>query len=586
MTPCTKFSCVLFCLLIGVVVEVSSQKYGMRCIAHYISSDKVHIEIICEKGRTPRFYFADRIDCYEGKQSSKHPPIVEGMAFQNCQLHRMPDIFKYFTNLKQLNVSHTDLQQIRAPNFDGAKALSTLIVSHNELTEILSSSFSNAKELKRVDLSHNQINRIDPFAFDETQHLTDLNLSHNNLSTIDNRTFSTLPNLDRLDLGYNLIEVIENVLFNNLQSVKMLNLKNNRLHRLPCQIFNQLKSIELLDMTENRLGEFNTSCIQSEKPFAVFIDRNRLLNLTLAPNVGEIHAAGNTIKWISIRHHLRNITILDLANNRIGNIPEVISHLSASLKALNVSGNSVDKLNVSTFGQFDHLQHLSMRNTNLSNIQFGTFHHQRKLISLDISNNDLKTVNFEIFWRNFEMLESLHLNENNLTEVDGLNRMNFPKLKEFDISGNLFKCNYLVKFLKQWEHVHLISVKNSSTDRTHVDGIDCYVDAEKKPEKKQTTTQQPIHIAPKSECQNRSDSDRIGNEFTHNMMRSMTFIFVALCILCFVYVVKIIVSLWLANKRIQMDACERKVSYLHEQRKDGDTQSTITMNSTLSGGAC
>lgn len=581
MIPCTKFNCVVFCLLIGIAkVQSLNYEFTTGC-----NLDKVSIKFICELGRPQRYYFADtKIKCYEGPLLvSVNPPKFHEMAFQNCQFHRMPNIFQNYTNLKQLNISHIDLQQIRAPNFEGARSLSTLIASHNELTEILSSVFSNAKELRTVDLSHNQINRIDPFAFDESQHLTDLNLSHNNLSTLDNRTFSTLPNLERLNLGYNLFEVIENVLFDNLQRMKILNLNQNRLHRLPCPIFSQLKSIELLNLTENNLGAFNTSCVQSEKSFAVFIGQNRLVHLILSPNLSEIHAANNIIKWISIDLHLQNITILDLANNSIGNIPEIISHLSPSLHALNVSDNSVHKLNVSTFGQFVHLVHLSLRNTNLSNIQFGTFHHQRKLLSLDISKNDLKKINFAVFWRNFEILETLHLNENNLTEVDGLNRMNFPKLKAFNICGNLFKCEYLVKFLKQWEHVHLISLKNASTDRTHVDGIDCYVDAEKS-DKNKTTTQHPIHIATKSECQTKSNSEHIGKEFMHNMLRSMTFIFVALCILCFVYVIKIIVSLWLANKRIRMNAIERNVTYLHRQRKDGDTQSTKTMNTMLTNG--
>lgn len=584
MRPCTKFSYVVFYLLIGIVnVQLQKYEFKTECSAYYTNSNKIHIEFFCEMGHPPRYYFGDsRIECYKGQPFSVNPPRVEEMSFfQNCQLHRMPEIFKYYTNLKQLNVSHTDLQQIRVQHFEGARSLLTLIASHNELKEILSSVFSNAKELKTVDLSHNQINRIDPFAFDEAQHLTDLNLSHNNLITLDNRTFSTLTNLERLDLGYNSIEIIENMLFDNLKRMKILNLDKNRLHRLPCQLFNQLKSVESLNLTENSLGEFNTSCVQSEKLFSVFIDQNRLVNLTLSPNVSEIHAAGNIIKWISIDFHLQNITKMDLAQNHIENIPEVISQLSSSLKALNVSDNSVDKLNVSTLAKFQNLEHLSLQNTNLSNIQFGTFHHQRKLLSFDISKNSMNKINFEVFWRNFEILESLHLNENNLTDVDGLNRMNFPKLKEFDISGNLFKCDYLVKFLKQWEHVHLISLKHSLTDRTHVDGIDCYVDTEK-PDKNETNTQYPIVMsATKSECQNKTDSEHIGKEFTHNMMRSMTFIFIALCILCFVYVVKIIVSLWLANKRVQMNVIERNVSYFHKQRKDGDSQSTTTMNSIL-----
>lgn len=60
---------------------------------------------------------------------------------------------------------------------------------------------------------------------------------------------------------------------------------------------------------------------------------------------------------------------------------------------------------------------------NLTNIQFATFHRQRKLKTLDIAYSNLKKINFTSFQYAFDGLETLYVDENNINELDSSVRL-------------------------------------------------------------------------------------------------------------------------------------------------------------------
>lgn len=90
---------------------------------------------------------------------------------------------------------------------------------------------------------------------------------------------------------------------------------------------------------------------------------------------------------------------------------------------------------------------------------------------LDLSYNDLNSIDFHLFLRNFQHLESLNLEGNNLTEIDTITRVHFPNLSALGISKNRFTCDYLAKFLLQWHDLKL--VHNPSSNQMHIGGADC-----------------------------------------------------------------------------------------------------------------
>lgn len=137
-------------------------------------------------------------------------------------------------------------------------------------------------------------------------------------------------------------------------------------------------------------------------------------------------------------------------------------------------------MNVSTFESFDNLEYLSLRNTSLSNIQYGTFYHQQQLRYLDISNNDLKKINFSTLHWNLGQLERLHLDGNDLNDLSNLTRANYPSLKYVSIDNNNFDCDYLSDIQLQWHKDGISVVSNPHTVRgakrsdTHINGLACY----------------------------------------------------------------------------------------------------------------
>lgn len=137
---------------------------------------------------------------------------------------------------------------------------------------------------------------------------------------------------------------------------------------------------------------------------------------------------------------------------------------------MDLSANFIGKMSKKMFETFNNLQYLNLSHTNLSNFGFHTFYHLKNLRVLDLSYNRLGTVDFHLLFRNFKNLNTLNLEGNDLVQIDCVNRSNFPKLSFIGLSKNQFSCEYLARFLRQWDD---LQVFHNPSDQTHIDGVDC-----------------------------------------------------------------------------------------------------------------
>lgn len=269
-------------------------------------------------------------------------------------------------------------------------------------------------------------------------------------------------------------------LFDKLINLRHLNLANNAFKRLKCSVFANLINLKILNLSQNKLQVFESKCVQSKKMFAIFIEDNQLNYLTLSGNVSEIHASGNNITKIFSKSGLDNMTVFNISKNNVENVLEIIKQLSSKLRALDVSDSPIGKLNITTFDKLDNLEHLSLRNTNLSNIQYGTFHHQKQLRSLDLSYNNLKKINFVMLHWNSGQLEMFYLDGNNLDDLNNLTKVNYPSLKFVSINENNFDCEYLSEVQQLWKNNGISVVFNPhiipeiQNIYTHINGVTCY----------------------------------------------------------------------------------------------------------------
>lgn len=278
------------------------------------------------------------------------------------------------------------------------------------------------------------------------------------------------------------------------------------------------------------------------------------------------------------------------------------------------------------------MENLLLRSTNLSNINFGTFFRQKELKVLDISYNNLNKINFDVFLPYLKNLETLYIDGNNLTEIEGLTNTLFPQLSALGISNNNFNCTYLAKLLRtlKWEELAL-SVDPDLVDSTHVNGIACKHLTNETIDTRNTITynriidegydhQYNVHKAiiailkpkkrPTNNNNNQTDVDSEGGadaaaaaaavheeldalrithsatEYREHILEShlltMKYLLAFICLTCLTFVVTKFVIIFRANRQLEFNVAAAAAGcngiYLQENDKNGIYQSTATMN--------
>lgn len=131
-------------------------------------------------------------------------------------------------------------------------------------------------------------------------------------------------------------------------------------------------------------------------------------------------------------------------------------------------------LNIDTFAYLPNLEELNLKHTFISIIQLGTFSYQQKLVTLDLSENHLKELDFSVFLPRMQDLRSLSVGINQLKEMKQFRLATFPQLISLDIKNNQFNCSYLQHFMEaiNWEKLHLHVNPNSMNSRqTNIRGV-------------------------------------------------------------------------------------------------------------------
>lgn len=240
--------------------------------------------------------------------------------------------------------------------------------------------------------------------------------------------------------------------------------EDKRVTRFECDVFSPIMNSESVHVPCDHIEDIDTSCMGSSLQINLNDDDEIVFRLSKINS--EFRCSKETFQ---------RLKYLNISGNQLQNNSKIIALLGSSIEALDLSSNSVQKLDTQIFKRFINLKYLNLSKTNLSSFKYSLFFNQQKLQVLDISFNRLKRVNFTKFLRNFKALHTLNLEGNDLNEVDSITKTIFPALSSLGISRNRFTCEYLATFLSQWDNLELM--KNPS-DETHIDGVDCREDAE------------------------------------------------------------------------------------------------------------
>lgn len=361
-------------------------------------------------------------------------------AFTNVTI-----LLPYFTaRMANINLSGNYVGAVNASTFDVFERLMSLSLSDTQLTIfdfwVLK---SQRNRLESLDLSHNGLEYIDNVAhLKRFQALNSINVAGNRL----NNTMELIQNLRSPSIKYldvsdgNKVGKLHAETFEHIHSLETLKLHNTNLSIVNFEAFRMLKNLKHLDISRNNLSHVNAS------DFAVFAQLNDLIKLNIA------------------YCQLRNISF-------------AIRELNSTIQELDVSGNDIGSFQPNTFQSLHNLHYLNLSNTNIFRVNFVVLKNLTNLRILDISYNKLQYANVEQLPRS---LKNLHLEGNDLTEIDKITSTQFPVLESLAMSKNQFSCLTLRTFMsKKWDLYFLgdpLDQKHGKFCRCSVHGILDYLD--------------------------------------------------------------------------------------------------------------
>lgn len=429
--------------------------YGTKCTIGDISADSSSTFVI----RTANNF--------------EYSKTIQEVEITRAKLYDMPrEIFATFQFLKKVQANNCGIEDVNKYNFNYASALLELRMRSNKLRKLPNSVFSSITTLTTLDLSANEISEIEKSAFASLENLEFLTLTGNQLVSIDEAVFKDLTNLISIRLDSNKLQAIDENLFANNGNLSEIRMDSNEIAIINGDAFGKLKNLKILNLASNRLQKIDISSTNLER---LWVPYNKLKTITLNKNLKLLNAPYNELETITGNTELVE---LRLRQNVISNF-SIFSALT-KLEVLDVSFNPIGgSLKISSFARMADLVKLNLECTNITakSLTFGTFAHNANLSQLDISYNQLKRLDFNIF-TSMQQLSHLKIDGNNLTEIPFENiKSNFPKFSLISFVDNDWNCTYLsgmIKHLRSANVIVYVFMKYRVYDEMNVDGIRCH----------------------------------------------------------------------------------------------------------------
>nr|XP_046246759.1 leucine-rich repeat-containing protein 40 isoform X2 [Scatophagus argus] len=249
-----------------------------------------------------------------------------------------PDRWWEQTDLTKLLLSSNQLKQL-SDEIRLLPGLTTLDLHDNQLSN-LPSALGELQELQQVRLSHNQLRSL-PLAVCTLKNLHSLSLQRNLLESLPEE-LGQLENLTELDLSNNLLKALPSSL-GCLTCLQKLNLSHNELSCLPDSLA-QLTNVKVMDCSSNQLTDIPVSLSEMLALEQLYLRHNRLRLLPSlpAPMLKDLYVGNNQIELLEAEQlaSLTAISVLELRDNKIKNLPEQITSLS-TLTRLDLTNNDI-----------------------------------------------------------------------------------------------------------------------------------------------------------------------------------------------------------------------------------------------------
>ncbi|KAK2830932.1 hypothetical protein Q5P01_018863 [Channa striata] len=341
--------------------------------------------------------------------------------------------------LKSLTLENKFLTKV-PDDIKNLYSLEILDLSENYISELHCEDFMNTTRLTELYLSINSLTKLDRCVFEKLTLLKILDLSHNILRTFGGAFKIGPPMLEFLDLTKNSLTLFEKGDFQGLGSLKYMDVSNNIL-RVKRSAFDGLNNLETLSASILYDGYYNFRGLQHLENLTIYIDLQ----------VSFKHSDANYSKAF---YHLKSLKVFTvICNSYHSGFPfdisvetfETMRHLE-TFAADNVYISAPDP---GSFQYNMHLKNLTIRKTDLLDLDPELFRPIPKLQVLDFSNCKLKSLDF-LAQANLSALRYLKLTDNEITVINETVFQSLPALTYLELDNNPFTCDCSNAEFIQW----------------------------------------------------------------------------------------------------------------------------------------
>lgn len=293
------------------------------------------------------------------------------------------------------------------------------------------------------------------------------------LGSIENVEHRQIHTLDIS--GNNLKDIRNSSLLTRIPIITILNLAENRLNisslLQSMNSINHSTQVGQLNLSGNFIGKLNLSTFRNFDVIELYLRNTKLSFDDVQPfelfgNLKELDISHNNLENTNFSMPsiaFKKLYYFSAAHCNVTNVPGLIKLLGSQLQILDLSGNHIGQLNATAFDELINLKSLNLSQTHLIGIDFGIFRHMNYFYELDLSSNNLSSLNVT---STATYLGVIYLNGNELTHIKPITWSNFPELWTLSISNNRIPCAELVKIEHDLPDVTFL---NSPFEQKHGD---------------------------------------------------------------------------------------------------------------------
>ncbi|XP_028971732.1 toll-like receptor 21 [Esox lucius] len=364
--------------------------------------------------------------------------FTSGYSFKHCTEDAN-------TNHTKFICIHRKENNMSAIVDDLPSSATIVIILKNWIKNIPKNTFSHLHNLRMLQIDHNTLETIDPQAFQNLSQLKDLNLTSNKLSILSTSVFQGLYNLVNLSLTNNSLQSLPQRIFNALPNLDNLLLNQNNLNNFTvvAESVSQLPKLTKLDLCNNNIMSLQHSdhTALPKSLTILYLCRNKLVTLGCARcflcNILQLDLSYNDQlpsrafqdvdlqKLNYIRLRSTNVSVLDLFN--VSNVrPESIDFSGMGLKTTQQLMNLCNLLQNKTVAL---IKMMRLGNNGISTLQNKTLSDCPRIGSLDLSFNQLRTVNCLEFLHGHDQIKNFKAEKNHLSSLQSCKlNISFPNL--------------------------------------------------------------------------------------------------------------------------------------------------------------